>query len=52
VKWNCVFRVRNAHGIRTGDYSYRMLVAVGTLAQVETMLQEWTKSGDLPTFSK
>jgi hypothetical protein len=45
VKWNCVFRVRNEQGIRAGDYSYRMLVAVGTLEQVETMLQEWTKPG-------
>jgi hypothetical protein len=52
VKWNCVFRVRNAHGIRTGNYPYHMLVAVGTLVQVETMLREWTKSDARVTFGK
>lgn len=41
TKWNCVFRVRNVNGLRNGDYSYRMLVPVGTLAQVETMLNDW-----------
>ena len=41
VKWNCVFRVRAATGLRTGDYSYRMLVPVGTLAQVEGMIRDW-----------
>ena len=41
VKWNCVFRVRNADGLRGGDYSYRLLVPVGTLAQVEAMLRDW-----------
>jgi len=41
VKWNCVFRVHNPPGIRDGDYSYRMLVPVGTLTQVEAMLQDW-----------
>ena len=41
VKWNCVFRVRRDKGLCGGDYSYRMLVPVGTLAQVETMLREW-----------
>jgi hypothetical protein len=41
AKWNCVFRVRNPQGIRSGDYHYRLLVPVGTLAQVETMLREW-----------
>jgi hypothetical protein len=42
VKWNCVFRVEDATGIRTGDYSYRLLVPVGTLADVESMLRTWT----------
>ena len=41
VKWNCVFRVRNADGLCSGDYDYRLLVPVGTLAQVETMLRDW-----------
>ncbi len=42
VKWNCVFRVRDANGIRHGDHSCQMLVSVGTLAEVERMLKEWT----------
>ena len=41
VKWNCVYRVHNPQGIRSGDYNYRMLVPVGTLAQVEVMLRDW-----------
>ena len=41
TKWNCVFRVRNANGLRGGDYTYRMLVPVGTLGQVEAMLNDW-----------
>lgn len=44
VKWNCVFRVRTAAGLRTGDHSYRMLVPVGTLAQVEEMICDWVTS--------
>lgn len=52
VKWNCVFRVRNAAGIAPGNCSYRMLVPVGTLAQVEAMIREWSGTGnqaDQPT---
>lgn len=30
-KWNCVFRVRNPHGVPAGDYRFRMFVVVGTL---------------------
>lgn len=41
VKWTCVYRVSNPRGLHTGDYSYRMLVPVGTLAQVEAMLRDW-----------
>ena len=41
VKWNSVFRVRKASGLRGGDYSYRMLVPLGTLMEVEAMLREW-----------
>jgi len=40
-KWNCVFRVNNKNGISPGGYTYRMLVPVGTLSQVESMLVEW-----------
>jgi hypothetical protein len=43
VKWNCVFRVRDSATIRTGDYSYRMLVPIGTLEDVESMLREWSR---------
>jgi len=41
VKWNCVFRVRTAAGLRTGDFEYRMLVPVGTRSQVEAMIRDW-----------
>lgn len=41
VKWNCVYRVQNPSGIHDGDYKYRMLVPIGTLAQVEAMLRDW-----------
>ncbi len=41
VKWNCVFRVQDQQALRPGDYSYRMLVPIGTVAQVETMLRDW-----------
>ena len=41
VKWNCVFRVRDSNGIRPGDFSYRMHVAVGRRSEVELMLKEW-----------
>ncbi len=46
VKWNCVFRVRDAAGLRAGDYAYRMLVPFGSTAEVEAMLREWTAAGD------
>lgn len=35
TKWNCVFRVRAAEGVKAGDYRYRTFVMVGTLADVE-----------------
>jgi len=38
VKWNCVFRVRDAQGIAPGDYAYRVFVAVGTLDDVRHAL--------------
>jgi hypothetical protein len=42
VKWNCVFREQNDNGLPAGGYSYRMLVAIGTLKDVEKMLQDWS----------
>lgn len=42
VKWNCVFRVHDSKRLAPGDYSYRMLVPIGTLAQVEGMIREWS----------
>jgi hypothetical protein len=42
VKWNCVFRVRKGDGLPAGDFSYRMLVPVGTRDDVEAMLRAWT----------
>jgi len=42
VKWNCVFRVHPEQLLRTGDYSYRLLVPIGTRAEVEQMLKDWT----------
>ncbi len=38
VKWNCVYRVRNADGVPPGDYRYRMFVAVGSLEEVRQTL--------------
>ncbi|CAN5915617.1 hypothetical protein BH23PLA1_BH23PLA1_29370 [soil metagenome] len=43
VKWNCVFRVRDPEGIEPGDYSYRMFLAVGTLADVRRTLEQLHK---------
>jgi len=43
VKWNCVFRVRNAAGLAPGEYSYRMRVPFGSLAEVESMLRAWSR---------
>lgn len=39
VKWNCVFRVRNADGIAPGEYSFRMFVIVGDLNTVRDSLR-------------
>lgn len=38
VKWNCVFRTRDARGIKPGDHRFRMFVAVGTLEEVRQSL--------------
>ena len=43
VKWNCVFRVRPTDGVvRAGEYRYRLLVPIGTLADVEAALVKLT----------
>jgi hypothetical protein len=39
VKWNCVFRLHDGEGIAPGDYSFRMFVAVGDLANVTEALR-------------
>jgi len=39
VKWNCVFRLRDAAGITPGDYSFRMFVLVGTESDVRDGLR-------------
>lgn len=38
VKWNCVFRTRNAGGIAPGHYRFKMFLAVGTLGDVRESL--------------
>jgi hypothetical protein len=43
VKWNCVFRVREAKGISAGDYRFRVFVAVGTLDDVRQSLDSLAK---------
>jgi hypothetical protein len=40
VKWNCVFRLRDAKGIAAGDYRFRNFVAVGALEDVRTTMSE------------
>ncbi|HCO23515.1 MAG: hypothetical protein CME31_09860 [Gimesia sp.] len=43
VKWNCVFRVKNPEGVAAGDYSFQVLVAVGTLEDVRSSLKSLAK---------
>jgi hypothetical protein len=38
VKWNCVFRLRSAKGVLSGDHRFRLFVAVGTLDEVRAAL--------------
>lgn len=38
VKWNCVFRIRDASGIAAADYSYHLFVILGTLEDVRVGL--------------
>ncbi len=46
TKWNCVFRVRDADGVKPGRYSYRMLVPIGTLTDVESALAYLVEAKD------
>ena len=39
VKWNCVYRVQDKNGVQAGDYSFRMLVPFGTVAEVENTIK-------------
>lgn len=39
TKWNCVYRKREAEGVRPGDYSFEMFVGVGTLENVRATLK-------------
>ncbi|HLX64449.1 MAG TPA: hypothetical protein VKX17_24460 [Planctomycetota bacterium] len=43
VKWNCVFRVRDANGIKAGDYAYKLFVVVGTLDDVSSAMKALAK---------
>jgi hypothetical protein len=40
VKWNCVFRERAPEGLLPGRRSFRMLVMIGSVAQVERTMGE------------
>jgi hypothetical protein len=43
VKWNCAFRLKNPEGIRPGNYSFQMYVAVGSLKNVQDTLHALTR---------
>lgn len=40
TKWNCVFRLRDSHGIAAGEYSFRNFVMVGDLQRVVESLDK------------
>lgn len=40
VKWNCVFRYRHPTAIPSGDFPFQLLVAIGTLRDVEITIRE------------
>lgn len=44
VKWNVVVRVRNPAGVPAGDYPFRVVLAVGTRADVRRTLAALTAS--------
>ena len=39
VKWNCVYRMQDKDGLQAGDYSFRMIVPFGTVAEVENTIK-------------
>jgi len=43
VKWNCAFRLKNPEGIRPGNYSFQMYVAIGSLKNVQDTLNALTR---------
>ena len=43
-KWNCVFRVRQPKGIEKREFRYRLLVFVGTLADVQRDMKALVKA--------
>lgn len=43
VKWNCVFRLRDANGIAGGDYSYRCFLMVGSREDCQSTLAALTR---------
>ncbi len=44
VKWNVVYRVANADGVPSGEYSYRVYVIVGSRENVRVSLDQLVKS--------
>jgi hypothetical protein len=43
VKWNCVFRVRQAEPIKPGDYGYQLFVVLGTREDCRRTLAALTR---------
>lgn len=43
VKWNSVFRIKDPRGIKPGEYSFHLLVLVGTRDDVTRSLQQVVK---------
>jgi hypothetical protein len=43
VKWNCVFRVRQAEPIKPGDYGYQLYVVIGTREDCRRTLAALTR---------
>jgi hypothetical protein len=43
VKWNCVFRIRNETRIPTGSHSFRVLIPIGTRADVRSFFQQMSQ---------
>lgn len=43
VKWNCVFRLMDANGVKPGDYSFQCYMAVGTIEDVRNAMRILTR---------